>query len=92
MKKYRAGNFLRGFFEGEFTSMEEAWSYLSKRILISYPTETPDGQREIYMEVEEMNPYGYNVYTKCIEGLTELNKLNREEVLEKCQRTYHTGI
>lgn len=92
LKKYRAGNWLRGFFEGEFNSIEEAWSWLSKRFLLSFPTETPDGQRSIYMEVKEMNPYGFNDWMTCFNDYTEHNDLDREEVLERCKHSMHTGI
>ena len=92
LKKYRAGNCLRGYFEGSFESIEEAWSWLSNRLLLSYPTETADGQRSIYMEVKEINPYGFEDWMMCFEGLTELNDLDREEVLERCKRSFHTGL
>ena len=92
LKKYRAGNCLLGYFEGKFESKEEAWSWLSRRFLISYPTDVPDGQRSIYMEVKEMNPYGFESWMICIEGLTELNDLDQDEVLEKCKMSFHTGL
>ena len=84
MKTYRAGNWLRGFFEGEFSSIEEAWSYLSKRFIISFPTNKPDGQRHIYMSVKDNNKFGFNQYLQCKVGYTELNNLTKEEVINKC--------
>lgn len=92
LKRYRAGNILRGYFEGTFESIDEAWSWLSRRILISYPTDTPDGQRSIYMEVQEINPYGFKDWLYCKDGLTELNDLDQDEVLAKCKRSFHTGL
>ena len=87
MKKYKAGNCLRGGFEGEFSSIKKAWSYLSKRFLISYPTDEPGGRRHIYMQVKEVNKYGFNQWLTCKEEETELNDLDGQEVLNKCKRT-----
>jgi len=91
MKKYRAGNWLRGFFEGEFSSIEEAWSYLSTRFLISFPTDD-NGIRNIYMMVKEKNPYGIEQFLLCKEGMTERNKLKKRNVLNKCKKSLFLGL
>lgn len=36
MKKYIIGNWLRGYFEGNFENMQEAWSFLSNRLNCSW--------------------------------------------------------
>jgi hypothetical protein len=92
MKKYRAGNWLRGFFEGEFSSIEEAWSYLSTRFLLSFPTDTPDGSRVILLEIYEVNSYNMEQFVLCKGDYTERNDLPKEEVLEKCKSSFHKGI
>jgi len=92
MKKYRAGNFLRGFFEGEFSSIEEAWSYLSKRFLLSFPTDDPDGTRWMGMTVKETNPYEREQFLDCFDGQTELNDLPKDDVLKRCKHSLHSGL
>jgi len=87
-KRYRAGNCLRGWFEGNFSNIDEAWSYLSTRILISFPTDDNDGVRSIVMFVEEINNYGFAGFTQCKQGETERNKLRRTRVLKKCKGVY----
>lgn len=90
-KRYIGGNWLRGFYEGEFETIEEAWSYLSRRFLLAYPTEKGGG-RAFYMKVMEENKYGIEQLTICKEGVTEINDLPREEVLERCKHSIHTGL
>jgi len=91
-KTYRAGNWLRGFFEGEFDSIEQAWSYLSKRFLISFPTDSKNGTRWIGMMVKDINKFGIEQFLNCKEGQTELNKLKRKKVLSKCRKSLYYGI
>jgi hypothetical protein len=87
MKLYRAGNALRGVFYGKFKSIDEAWSYLSTRFLISFPTDDPDGARSIELQVEENNSYGFKQFLTCKRGETERNNLDRDDVLNKCTRS-----
>lgn len=82
-KTYRAGNWLRGYYEGEFSSLEEAWSYLSARILLGYPTDDPDGKRGISMYAKEKNAYGFDQFILCKQDYTERNSLIKEEVLKR---------
>lgn len=82
-KLYRAGNILRGHFEGEFESMEEAWSYLSRAFMLAYPTDKPNGRRQISLRVREINPYGFEEFLTCKLDYTELNDLTPEEVKAK---------
>lgn len=87
-KKYMAGNWLRQFFSGEFESIEEAWSFLSKRFMISYPCDTDgiNGSRYIYMFVKEKNKYNIEEWVLCKESqLSEKNDLKKELVLERCK-------
>ena len=37
--KYTLGNFLRGGFSGDFSSVESAWSFLGSRFLLSFPSD-----------------------------------------------------
>ena len=89
MKRFIGGNWLRGFYEGEFESIEEAWSFLSNRFLLAYPTK---GTRTFYMKIHEENKYGIKELMVCKEGDTEVNSLKKEEVLKRCIRSYHTGL
>jgi hypothetical protein len=75
-----AGNWLRGYFEGYFISVDEAWSYLSSRFLLSFPS---TGGRAIGMWVKKKNEYGYEQLLLCKSGNTEKNKLSRLSVLRK---------
>jgi len=85
MKTYCAGNWLRGAFEGEFSSIEEAWSYLSKRFLLSFPTDDLNGVRTIEMQVKEKNKYGFEQFLTCKRGETERNNLKDDKVFKKCK-------
>lgn len=89
MKKYLGGNWLRGFYQGEFESIDEAWSFLSNRFLLAYPT---TGDRTFYMKVHEKNNYGVMDWSVCKEGVTEKNDLDKDEVLKRCERSMHTGL
>lgn len=82
MKKYILGNWLRGYVEGEFTTLDEAWSFLSTRFLLSWPSE---GGRHVCMWVNEPNEYGFTQSTLCKQDFTELNDLNKTLVLHKCK-------
>lgn len=82
MKKYIIGNWLRGYFEGEFEDISTAWSYLSNRFLLSYPS---TGGRHVNLWVEDANEYGFKDTKLCKQDVTELNNLPEREVLEKCK-------
>lgn len=86
-KKYLLGNFLRGAFEGDFASLEEAWEWLSDRFLLSYPAE---GGRHVLMYVYEANQYFPDdpekaVQTLCKQEVTSLIKHPEKEVLDRCK-------
>lgn len=83
---YVGGNWLRGFAEGEFKSMEQAWSYLSTCFLLSFPC--PTG-RSFYMYVKKKNEFGFEQLLICKEGLTEINKLTKRGVRIKCRPSNH---
>lgn len=84
MKKYTLGNWMRGAFEGEFATLEEAWEWLSDRFLLSYPS---NSGRQVFMYVDEPNTYGFQAQqTLCKEGVTSLTKHPEEEVIERCTR------
>lgn len=83
---YVGGNWLRGFAEGEFKSIEEAWSYLSKCFLLSFPS--PTG-RSFYMYVQKKNEFGFEQLVLCKEGMTEINKLTKIGVGKKCKPSNH---
>lgn len=86
-KKYVAGNWLRGFYEGKFSSIEQAWSYLSNRFLLSYPAQ---GGRNIYMYVEKENEFGIKDLILCKDAqLTELNDLPEKKVLLRCKHSHY---
>ena len=82
MKKYLLGNWLRGAFEAEFNSLEEAWEWLSDRFLLSYPSE---GGRHVLMYVYEPNEYGFTEKKLCKKDVTSLVKHPEEEVLARCK-------
>lgn len=48
-EKYVLGNMLRGWFEGEFTSDEQAWKSLSRDFDKAFPSK---GGRQVYMYKE----------------------------------------
>ena len=68
--KYELGNALRGFAYGEFESIDEAWTILSNRFLLSYPNKTG---RTVLMSVQEENKYGFTEYIKCKDGITDIS-------------------
>lgn len=82
MKKYIIGNWLRGYFEGTFEDIDQAWSYLSNRFLLSYPA---TGGRHVSMWVEQPNDFGFTQAELCKEDVTEINDLNKALVLHKCK-------
>lgn len=79
---YVGGNWLRGFIEGEFNSIDEAWSYLSKRFLVALPSKTG---RSMYMYVVKKNEFGFMQPTLCKEGTTEINKITERGAKIKCR-------
>lgn len=80
---YVLGNILRGWFEGSFTDSDEAWRYLSRRFLLSYPC--PSG-RGVALYVHEKNSYGLEQFVLRRVGITWRGTLPRTKVLAKCQR------
>ncbi|MDK9793732.1 hypothetical protein [Vibrio sp. D431a] len=73
------GNLLRGGFEGEFSSIDEAWDNLSSMFLLAFPCEAlaDDGvtmvedlasSRSVNMYVYEVNSYGYFCKNLCRKG------------------------
>ena len=60
-KKYKLGNWMRCFFEGEFESLEEAW-----RILSHKQYENWNVLFRAYMYVYEVNDYGIWDWVRCI--------------------------
>lgn len=82
MKRFIIGNWLRGYFEGEFESIEVAWSYLSKKFLMSFPAEKG---RHVGLWVEEENRYGFKSINLCKEDVTELNAIPKDMVNERCK-------
>lgn len=79
VKQYRLGNFLRGGFQGEFDSLDEAWIQLGSCFLRAYPCDKvdpethemvvdPDGARRVHMFVFEENPYGIEQNLICKSG------------------------
>jgi hypothetical protein len=89
---YVLGNHLRGFFEGAFSSVDEAWSILSRRFLLSYPTESGNG-RSVIMKTKATNVFGYQDWATCKEGVTALEApagLSDDDVLAKAARSILT--
>ncbi len=84
MKLYVLGNWLRGSFEGEFASVDEAWRYLSARFLLSYPSKAG---RHVFMKVRELNNYGIEQLVTCKADVTSLEKIDREEVMTCCRHS-----
>lgn len=74
---YVLGNILRGWFEGRFVDSDEAWRYLSRRFLLSYPCASG---RSVALYVHEKN------YVLRRVGITWRGALPRTAVLRKCQR------
>lgn len=65
--KYVIGNWLRGYFEGQFDNQQQAWEHLGKRFLLSYPTESGRG-RDVTLWVKETNQYDITDLVPCQEG------------------------
>lgn len=84
MKKYIIGNWLRGYFEGDFETIEKAWSYLSNRFLLSYPS---NGGRHVCMWVEQDNDFGFKQTVLCKQDVTEINQLAEGDVLSICKQS-----
>ena len=77
MKTYRLGNCLRGSFDGEFSSIDEAWEILSARFLQSFPTDSGGG-RNVIMKVQKENEFGFEEYILCKTGITSLKKFSNK--------------
>ena len=88
-KTYVLGNVLRGWYEGRFSSIDEAWSFLSRRFMIGFPTVNNTG-RSVAMYVMEPNSYGLMQNVKCKEDFCEINELPAEEILSRV--VYYRGF
>lgn len=75
MKLYILGNCLRGSFEGEFSSIDEAWKILSARFLQSFPS---DGGRSVIMKVYKKNEFDLEQFILCKTGITSLEKVSKK--------------
>lgn len=84
-KQYFMGNSLRGYYEGEFKSIDEAWSFLSNRFLLSFPSESG---RHVGLFVKDKNEFGFEDFKQCKEGITEINTLPRKSVVAKTRRSF----
>lgn len=82
MKRYVLGNWLRGYFAGRFSSDVDAWNYLSRRFLLSYPSR---GGRSVSMWGEETH-YKHRQLILMREGVTWCGTLPRQSVLRRCKR------
>lgn len=84
IQTYRLGNCLRGGFEGQFESVDEAWQKLGTRFLNAYPAEKmdennnpvidPNGSRSVIMKTEEKNQYGFEEFLKCKDGQVKMSE------------------
>jgi len=83
-KKYTLGNLLRGYVEGNFENLEEAWKWLSRAWLLDIGSKTA---RYALMFVQETNSYGFVQYISCKKGMSDLNSLPEKEVWELCKRS-----
>jgi hypothetical protein len=68
MAAYYLGNFLRGYFEGNFKDLDTALGILSRRFLLSYPS---TAGRHIFMCTKVPNAFGIMQVQVCYEGLTK---------------------
>ncbi|MCK5021183.1 MAG: hypothetical protein KAS32_29505 [Candidatus Peribacteraceae bacterium] len=80
MNTYYLGNLLRGYFEGEFESIEEAWNALCARFNQSFPS---TGGRYVYLWIEKVNEYGFNDATPCKKGISNVDEVSDEQ-LKRC--------
>jgi hypothetical protein len=88
-KTYTLGNWLRGFCEGRFESEGEAWRWLSRRFLLSFPCKAG---RLVSMYVTEVNPYGHEQRLICRKGeLTWRGHLPKAQVLKRCKPAIFIG-
>lgn len=84
--RYKIGNCLRGYFEGNFENIDDAWEILSRRFLMSYPVEG-EGGRFVQMLVTELNHYGIEQSIVCKCGDTAVDCMATDaEVLERTKR------
>lgn len=81
---YILGNILRGFFEGRFASQDEAWKFLSRRFLMSFPARRG---RHVSMWVQETH-YGIKQNVVCKEGYTWCGHKPRRSVLRLCRPSW----
>ena len=98
-RKFVIGNILRGWFQGEFTTIEHAEEELGKRFMISYPTDGMEnsppepGARGVELFVKERNKYGFEQHLLCksmdvpdFQGTSE----ERQRIIKECPR--YTGF
>ncbi|KPV53766.1 hypothetical protein SE17_07680 [Kouleothrix aurantiaca] len=82
LKRYWLGNVLRGDFQGDFATQEEAWQWLSHRFLLSYPAV---GGRHVYMRTIA-SVFGIEQQVICQQGVTWIGELPEAEVRARCTR------
>lgn len=84
MNTYYLGNCLRGYTEGDFESIDEAWRVLGGVFHSAYPSE---GGRSCHLYIEEVNKYGYKDATPCKNGTCNIEPLTEED-FGKARKTY----
>ena len=88
---YKLGNCLRGGFQGEFDSIDDAWIQLGTDFLLAYPCDVynrdtgqydidPNGSRSVVMYVKQENTFGIVEFVKCKIGRVSMTDRNREEI------------
>jgi hypothetical protein len=87
VKTFILGNHLRGCFEGEFATFDEAWVVLSARFLKSFPSKNG---LQVLMWVNEVNKYGFKSNALCREGVTSLEPVD-EALIANCRSSFHRG-
>lgn len=83
MNTFMLGNYLHGFYEGEFRSKEEAWIVLSARFVYHHPLSYryPNKGRNVFMIV--------NGYDRIMEGCTnekDYGNIPYEEFMSRSRR------
>jgi hypothetical protein len=84
MKTYHLGNILRGHFKGDFETQEEAWQWLSRRFLLSYPAKNG---RHVQMHTS-IEVFGIDQLVVCQEGVTWTGELPEADVCGRCVRSF----
>lgn len=87
VEKYILGNGLRGCFEGEFASPDEAWRILSARFDRSFP----GGGRSILMWIREENRHGFTENSLRRKGETDPSITATDAELDRCRHSDFRG-